>query len=90
MAQLLRASFNAKGKIIGNEKVEKFSLAEKNDTVFMSKSEIEDVSFLSKVNVVLAKNGLTVVTNKAVECKGGNYRTFIGAVDYVPFATAVE
>lgn len=87
---ILRALFNKKGtSIISNELVAKVSESEKSDTVFMSKDEIEDVNFLSKVNDILAKNQLTLVIAKAVQCKNGNYRTFIGDMNYIQPSTII-
>jgi len=85
-----RTNFDSKGRILDNEPIGKVSEAKQNDSIFMSKDEIEDVSFLTKVNTVLAKNSLTIVVAKARECKNGNYRTFIGDLNYVPATTAIE
>ncbi|MDR3668353.1 MAG: hypothetical protein P4L35_16035 [Ignavibacteriaceae bacterium] len=85
-----RASFDKKGNVSDNESIAKVSEAQLNDSIFMSKAEIEDASFLDKVNVLLSKSKLTIVTGKAKECRNGNYRTFIGDLNYQPFTTAIE
>ena len=85
-----RASFDKKGNVSDNESIAKVSEAQLNDSIFMSKAEIEDANFLDKVNVLLAKSKLTIVTGKAKECHNGNYRTFIGDLNYQPFTTAIE
>lgn len=88
---ILRAIFNKRGSaIVSNELVAKVSESEKSDSVFLAKSEIEDATFLSKVNDILAKNQLTLVIAKAVECKNGNYRTFIGDINYMQPSTILE
>lgn len=87
---IFRTSFDKKGNVIGNDKVEKVSEAVKGDTVFMSKSAIEDATFIDKVNVILAKQGLALVISQAKECKNGSYRTFIGDANYKPFETVLE
>ena len=77
-----RAVLDRRGNITGNENIKKVSEAVKYDSVFMSKDEIEDATFIGKVDAILATKGLAVVIAKAKLTKNGNYRTFVGEKDY--------
>ncbi len=77
-----RAITDRRGNITGNENIKKVSDAEKYDSVFLSKDEIEDATYLSKVEALLAPKGLALVVAKAKVTKNGNYRTFVGDKNY--------
>ena len=72
------------------EKVEKVPQAELNDSIFLKEDEIEDATFVERLQKCLANKGLTAVIHRARQCKNGNFRTFIGSLDYKPFETVFE
>lgn len=72
------------------EKVEKVPQAGINDSVFLKSEEIEDATFVEKLQSSLANKGLTAVIHRAKQCKNGSYRTFIGSLNFKPFETVFE
>ena len=84
---ITRAQLDRRGRIIGNENVDKVSEAKVYDTIFISPDERnEDV--IEKVNVILETQGLEVV-DSFKETSAGNLRSFIGERGYAGSQTAM-
>ena len=86
-----------KGRSYIDTIVERVSEAEQNDTIFFEQTEIVDPAtgavkedIINKVDQILKSKGLTVVKRALKECRNGNYRSFIGTLDYTPTRTALE
>lgn len=86
-----------KGRNYIDQKVERVSEAELNDSVFFDQEEIVDPNtgsvredIINKVNKILSVKGLTVVMKTLKECSNGNYRSFIGSANWQPTSTLLE
>lgn len=86
-----------KGRNYEDQLIERVSDAELNNTIFFEQREIVDPltgavkdEVLNKVDTILKSKGLTVVKRAMKECRNGNYRSFIGSINYQPITTAIE
>ena len=84
---ITRAILDSKGRIIGNENIDKVSESRAFDSIFISYEEKEsDISH--KVNDILSSLNLEVV-DSFVETSVGNLRSFIGQKNYQGHQTAL-
>ena len=77
---ITRAILDSKGRIVGNENVDKVSGSRAFDSIFVSYQEKEQ-GVVDKVNDLLTAMNLEVV-DSFVETSVGNLRSFIGYKDF--------
>ena len=84
---ITRAILDSRGRIIGNERIERVSESKSYDSIFVSMKEKEE-GIVDKVNSILQAHNLEVV-DLFNETSTGNLRSFIGERGYEGFQTQI-
>ena len=82
---ITRAILDSRGRIIGNERIERVSESKPYDSIFVSMEEKKE-GIVDKINNILKNHKLEVV-DSFNETSVGNLRSFIGESDYEGFQT---